>query len=283
MKVFLSWSGLLSHRVALVLRDWLPSVVQAVRPYVSSEDIDKGTRWSTDIAQELEESTFGIICITQENVDAPWINFEAGALSKTIDKSYVSPFLFGIKRSEIQGPLLQFQSTVYEKPDVKKLLNSINDRLPEADRLTEMQLQKSFDVWWPELEKQLNALPKQTRSGQNKKEQSAGSEERASKILEEILELARNQQRLLRSPEDLLPPDYLRKAIGTKGESPLPRLQMEIEEIESRALELRFRFSRAAVAEDTDPAFKEFYEAFVVLAVQIHALFNLVTILRRGA
>jgi hypothetical protein len=194
MKVFLSWSGPLSHKVACILRDWLPSVIQAIRPYVSSEDIDKGTRWSSDIAQELEESTFGIICVTKENLEAPWINFEAGALSKTIEKAFVSPFLFRIKRSEVQGPLLQFQSTVYEKDDVGKLLATINGRLSESDRLSDTQLRKSFEIWWPELKSLLDTLedfkPKPTpvRDHARKQEQ----------ILEELLELARNQQRCVR-------------------------------------------------------------------------------------
>lgn len=101
MKVFISWSGEVSRRVAIVLRDWLPSVIQSLEPYVSSEDIDKGTRWSTDISRELDQSSYGILCVTRENLQAPWLNFEAGALSKSVDKSRVSPFLFSVKRSEI--------------------------------------------------------------------------------------------------------------------------------------------------------------------------------------
>lgn len=96
MKVFLSWSGHKSHQVALVLRDWLPSVIQSLTPYVSSEDIDKGARWSTDIAKELEDSTFGILCVTKDNLEAPWLLFEAGALSKMmrVSKKYLAPSIY---------------------------------------------------------------------------------------------------------------------------------------------------------------------------------------------
>ena len=65
VKVFISWSGDTSLKVAQLLRDWLPYVINAIEPYVSSEDIDKGARWSTDIAKELEDSTFGILCVTR--------------------------------------------------------------------------------------------------------------------------------------------------------------------------------------------------------------------------
>lgn len=197
MKVFLSWSGELSHKVALTLRDWLPSVIQSIEPYVSSEDIDKGARWSTDIASELADSSYGILCVTKENLHAPWLTFEAGALSKTMDKSYVSPFLFDIKRSEVNGPILQFQSTVFEKEDVKKLLASLN-KADSGEQLTTERLEKALDVWYPDLENRLNELihaqPKEEA------EESQQKEPISSQILEEILDLSRVNQKLLRSP-----------------------------------------------------------------------------------
>lgn len=157
MKVFLSWSGEKSHKVALVFRDWFPSVIQSLVPYVSSEDIDKGTRWSTDIAKELEDSTFGILCVTKDNLNAPWLTFEAGALSKTMDKSFVSPFLFDIKRSEVDGPILQFQSTIFSRDDMLKLVKTLNKACGD-DKLTDERLEKAFGVWWPTLEEELNKL-----------------------------------------------------------------------------------------------------------------------------
>ena len=206
MKVFLSWSGDPSLKIALIFRDWLPAVIQAVKPYVSSEDIDKGTRWSTDIAKELEASSYGILCVTPGNLDAPWINFEAGALSKAIDKANVSPFLFNVKRSEIQGPLLQFQSTIYEKEDVCRLVASVNRRLVAEEKLEDGLLAKSFEVWWPKLQEQLDEVPKEAPPVASTR---LDDSRQRDAILEELLELARNQQKLLRSPDVLIPPEYL--------------------------------------------------------------------------
>ena len=199
MKVFLSWSGDLSHKVALTLRDWLPSVIQSIEPYVSSEDIDKGARWSTDIASELADSSYGILCVTKENLHAPWLTFEAGALSKTMDKSYVSPFLFDIKRSEVNGPILQFQSTVFEKDDVKKLLLSLN-KADSDEQLTVERLEKALDVWYPDLEKQLNELL-ESKPKADIAEEPQKAEVYSNEILEEILDLSRVNQKLLRNPD----------------------------------------------------------------------------------
>lgn len=197
MKVFISWSGNKSHKVALVYREWLPNVIQSIEPYVSSEDIDKGARWSSDIAKELEDSTFGILCVTKDNLEAPWLSFEAGALSKTMDKSFVSPFLFDIKRSEVDGPILQFQSTIFAKDDIQKLVRTINRACGEGS-IPEARLDQALEVWYPKLEEDLNKL-KETES--ESESTVVETTDYTSEILEEVLELARSNQKLLRSPD----------------------------------------------------------------------------------
>lgn len=197
MKVFISWSGNKSHKVGLIFREWLPSVIQSLEPYVSSEDIDKGARWSSDIAKELENSTFGILCVTKDNLYAPWLSFEAGALSKTMDKSFVTPFLFDIKRSEVNGPILQFQSTIFEKDDIKKLMHTLNKACGE-NGISESMLDKAFEVWYPTLESELNNLKE---SEENTMETSSEEQTHATEIIEEILELSRDNQKLLRNPD----------------------------------------------------------------------------------
>lgn len=221
MKVFLSWSGTRSHKVALIFREWLPSVIQAIEPYVSSEDIDKGARWSTDIAKELGDSTFGILCVTRENINAPWLTFEAGALSKTMDKSFVSPFLFDIKRSEVDGPILQFQSTILEKDDLLKLVKTLN-KACEKDGLSNDRLEKAFEVWYPTLESELNKL-KDTQLIESDEVYDDSQSPRSQEILEEILDLSRINQKLLRNPDG---------ALGTNLEEINNRLRELVDRLE---------------------------------------------------
>src|SRR5436853_2531443 len=151
MKIFVSWSGELSHKIALILKEWLPVMIQSLELYVSSEDIDKGTRWFADIGSELEDINFGILCLTKDNKNAPWILFEAGALAKSINQSRVTPLLINLSASELQGPLVQFQATTISKQDMRKLLKAINKNLGNQG-LEDSKIDKAFDKWWPDLE-----------------------------------------------------------------------------------------------------------------------------------
>ena len=193
MNIFLSWSGNTSHKLAIAFRNWLPSVIQQIKPYVSSEDIDKGARWATDISDELNKSSFGILFVTNENINAPWLNFEAGALSKTLEKTCVSPFLFHIKPSDLNEALLQFQATNYQKDDIKKLLCTINKASGE-ELITQEMLDKSFDMWFPKLENELAELEKISSKIENKRTVISKED-----ILEEILELSRKTHKIILS------------------------------------------------------------------------------------
>jgi hypothetical protein len=153
MKVFISWSGSKSQKMAEQLRKWLPYIIQPVKPFLSSGDIRKGARWSDVLSQELKDTRYGIICITRQNIISPWLNFEAGALSKLIGQSCVSPLLFDVEPSKLQGPLSQFQATVFDEhgDDFFGLISSINNNLPAEQQVPPDILRDTYYKWWPDL------------------------------------------------------------------------------------------------------------------------------------
>ena len=134
MKVFLCWSGNESRRVAQVFHQWLPLFLENVQPFMSTGDIDKGAHWGTALQKELKGAVYGIIFVTRYSYKEPWINFEAGAISNTLDSSSVSPFLIQVTDEDIKGPLEQFESTKFEENDIYRLLNSINKNLGNIGR-----------------------------------------------------------------------------------------------------------------------------------------------------
>jgi hypothetical protein len=184
MEVFISWSGDTSKALAEVLRRWLPGVIQTVKPYYSPDDIAKGSRWSAEIAQELDASRIGLLCITRENLSAPWILFEAGALSKNLGQSRVCPILFGIDPSNIQGPLVQFQAAQFDKAEMKRVVTMINSECGDA-ALEPDVLSDVFEMWWPQ-------LAKAVEQELNKASESGSAAIRSERdLLEEILETTR--------------------------------------------------------------------------------------------
>ncbi len=188
MTVFISWSGLKSQSVAIALRDWLPNVIQFINPWMSGADIEKGARWTSDIATQLQNAKAGIICLTSDNLDSRWIHFEAGALSKTLENGFVCPYLFGVESTDIKGPLVQFQTTNATKEDTCKLVHTINRSLGEH-ALAEYRVEAAFNQWWPRLEENLKAI----NLIDPKKENKPRRTER--ELIEETLELVRGLER----------------------------------------------------------------------------------------
>ena len=210
MKIFLSWSGEVSRQAAAALREWIPSVVQAVDPFMSEEDIESGAPWSPAIAKELEASQFGIVCLTPQNLNKPWLNFEAGAISKSLEAAAkVCPFLIGLRPADLTNrhPLSQFQACTDERDKVLKLIQSINTALLEAG-LPPDRLQTVFDKWWPDLEAKLQPLAAQAREESGKTTEPTGREDALLRLMEEMREsirqlAAREQPTYTGLPHDL--------------------------------------------------------------------------------
>jgi len=158
MDIFVSWAGRDSHAIALFLRQWLPEVLPFVRPWVSSEDIRKGTRWSDELWGRLRKTSYCIVCLTPGAVRSPWVNFEAGAVARAVGgRAHVSPLLLGLSPGDLDGvPLAIFQCTEFARHDVARLINAIN--AVAARPIPESQVSLRFGRGWPALREEVGRI-----------------------------------------------------------------------------------------------------------------------------
>jgi len=124
---------------------------------MSETDIYTGERWAAEIEHHLQQANFGIICLTPENLNAPWLLFEAGALSKWVERSYVVPYLHDLGPVDVTPPLSLFQGTVASKSGTQRLLNTIQLALGEA-RLDQNILDETFEARWHDLDDLLSSI-----------------------------------------------------------------------------------------------------------------------------
>lgn len=231
MKVFISWSGKRSRAVAETLRKFVPRVLQFAVPYMSSKDLSKGVRWFEDVEAELGTSDFGIVCLTQSNLSAPWINFEAGAIANSLRKPRVSALLIDLPFTALSGPLTQFQHTLPTKEDILALLASINESAEPEKRLEDAILTDSFLTWWTKYEAEF--------------ERAVGTEESApavavdrtqEELISELVELTRANSNSIGMIEQTI-------AIGNTGSgygeiSPLHGMQLVLSSLHPRDAEI---------------------------------------------
>lgn len=152
--VFIGWSGTGSKELASCLREWLPKVIKDIKPWMSKMDIDAGNKWRPDLAEQLKYTKIGIICLTPENLDSPWIHYEAGALS--INNARVCPYLLNLKPEDIKElPLFEFQYTNADREDTKKLIYKINEL---SLKVPQEEIEKNFEDLWPQLGKKIQSL-----------------------------------------------------------------------------------------------------------------------------
>lgn len=216
MKVFISWSGEFSRKVAECLSIWIQIIIQTVDVFYSPEDIEKGENWGNRLSKELEESNFGVICLTPENVTAPWIHFEAGALSKATD-SRVSAIMLDITPSDIKGPLARLQNTACNREDFFRLFQSINNS--SNSPLKPEILRNAFNNSCERLMSDIDSIIKDYTSCTPAPEEgdaAHGARDSDSEAIQEILRIVRNLDNSRNSP------------ISSSDSSPSSSLEEEI-------------------------------------------------------
>jgi len=188
MKIYIGWSGTRSKQVGKIFNEMLPFFNHESEPFFSPE-MGKGIQWLSTITEELRDSAIGIFCLTRENLNAPWILFEAGALSKGLQKNNVCTFLLDLKTSDITEPLSQFQWTINTEEDLFRLINTIN--LNAKKPLNENVLSQNYKKYYPEFEKKIKEIPPyKEKTGEGLPPLRDQGE-----ILEEILGILRDMKR----------------------------------------------------------------------------------------
>jgi hypothetical protein len=156
MKVFISWSGVPSNIIAKELKSLIGYFFPYITGWVSNTDISKGTYWPDDLIEQLKDSNYAILCLTQENIVNPWILFEAGFCTKIFEKSYICPYLLDVTQDKlISSPLALFQSANADHDGTLQLLIAINEaycRLyPNQGVIQPFSndwIKKNFEVHW---------------------------------------------------------------------------------------------------------------------------------------
>lgn len=200
MDVFISWSGDRSRAVADLLDDWLQCVLQAIDPWMSSKDIDRGSLWFTEISNQLSQTKVGIVCLTRDNIDKPWILFEAGALAKGLSSARVCTFLVDLEATDISDPLAQFNHTSPTQDGLFELVRTLNNALGEK-ALKDKVLAQVFETYWPQFEADFNKALKENPTGHAEEIRTDAS------LLTELLKTTRSLDRRMRGIERSVEPN----------------------------------------------------------------------------
>ena len=251
--LFLSWSQIRSKNTALILKDFLSKVLPGLEIFMSENDISKGAKGLDTISKNLEKAIFGVVCLTKENINSPWVNFEAGALSKHVSTDRVSPFLLDVEIADIgAGPLSQFQATFPDKQNVKQLIESIADQSNLAH--VKRNLSIYFDQFWPDFEKRLSKIPD---SGPDESPEVSGKVNESERKLNEVTRQLHSIMYKLNSPENLLPEKYLVTAMAranNQGQS--ATLIFQVDEMRAKLEEMQ---------KNRKKAYEKFYEIYQVV------------------
>lgn len=127
-KIFISWSGENGKHISRILKNVLENDIfsQHLACFVSDTDIASGEDWWNKIKKELKSAKLGIICLTKESTDSPWIHYEAGALVGNNVRT--TPLLFNCDINALKSTPLNSRQSVkfHDKSKFFQMIRDIN-------------------------------------------------------------------------------------------------------------------------------------------------------------
>src|SRR4249919_2806440 len=183
-KIFISWPKPYSKAVALVLKRHLPELLDGIDIFMSDKDIGPGERSMKVLEQQLADTSYGILVVTAANQFEPWLNFEAGALSKQVDNDadgvpLVVPLLVDLDGpAQITGPISQFQAVTLDQSGLNLIARSISELVPSDPDMATVRLQRAWNAIQESLneamKKQAVHLDKPRRTVEDKVDEALG-------------------------------------------------------------------------------------------------------------
>ncbi len=154
-KIFLCWSKSRSKAVAGAWAKLLPEIIQGITPILSTR-FQKGKEWYRLLRRDLDEAKTGIVFLTPENLNSPWIHFEAGALATAVGNhdGDVFTYLYNLDPGQLTGPLTAYHSTVATKEDTRRLVVDLSTALNR-----EPPDERQYGSWWSKLQRMLDDIP----------------------------------------------------------------------------------------------------------------------------
>lgn len=148
---FISWSGEEARTLAERLQQFLRHVLANPTLFVASKDIAPGASWFSVISEQLDLCDVGVIIVTPQNKERPWLHFEAGAIAKRVGSGAAIPLLCGVAKGELSGTALaQLQALDMNAEDLRKLCGRLNDLLGQG--LEPSHIDEAFEMWWAKFE-----------------------------------------------------------------------------------------------------------------------------------
>lgn len=188
VQVFISWSGTLSNGIAKELKSMLQVASDRLTPFMSEQDIHSGQRGLAVIADQLNTTSVGLLVVTADNWNSPWINYEAGALAKEVGDAEhrVVPLLVDIVGTDLaNSPLTQFQYRALTRQGITEILLDLA-RLAAIDGATVVARVMSH---WDEYEARFKELLTKHPPAERRKRLSEAD------LLREVLETVREIKR----------------------------------------------------------------------------------------